>query len=86
MLLLKFRTIFESYKSNLLIEFKNLNLQEKHILNYCDDFLRNVNSLILIDDGRAEIVSRFQKDYNLFLTNWPDLIFKGNAKAEYHKR
>lgn len=86
MILTKFRVIFENYKSNLLVEFKNLNEQEQFITRYCDDFLKKVNSFILIDDDRGEIVYHFQKDYNLFLTNWQDLIFKEKAKAEYHKR
>jgi hypothetical protein len=68
------------------IEFSNLNKQEHFIVNYCDEFLKNVHSYILIDDDRREIVHTFQQDYNMFLNNWPDLIFKGNAKAEYHKR
>ena len=33
MILMKFRIIFETYRSNLLIDFKNLNEQERHIIN-----------------------------------------------------
>lgn len=86
MLLLKFRTIFESYRRNLLGEFKQLNKQKRAVWTYCEDFLRRVNSFLLIEDERRQIVFRFQKDYNLFLSNWPDLIFKEITKAEYHKR
>lgn len=86
MLLLKFRTIFESYRENLLAEFHSMNEQTRAVWGYCEDFVQRVHEFLSIEDERGEIVYQFQKDYNLFLTNWPDLIFTEKAKAEYHKR
>ena len=86
MVMIKFREIFDIYRSNLLKEFQNLNQQERHMVNYCGELVKKVNEFLLQKDDRMEIVYQFQKDYNLFLSNWPDLIYKENAKAEYHKR
>jgi hypothetical protein len=86
MVIVKFREIFDIYRNNLLREFHGLNEQERYMISYCGDLVKRVNEFLVKEDDRMEIVYQFQKDYNLFLSNWPDLIFKENAKAEYHKR
>jgi len=86
LILSKWETCRKFYITNVKMIFEKIRFQEQNMISYFAEIQRRFIELLRRKDNKTTSVLTFQKSFNQFMKQYPDLIENEPAQNELHQR